>query len=45
MSDTTGLDFWNMICDSKGCELAGISFPIAGEEAECGGCGAVFSRP
>ena len=45
MSDTTGLIFWELVCVTAGCELAGIRFPISGDEAQCGGCGATFTRP
>jgi hypothetical protein len=45
MSDTTNITFWYLICETDGCELAGISFPIEGEEVECGGCNTEYQKP
>lgn len=45
MSDTNNLVFWELVCEAAGCELAGIVFPIVDDQAQCGGCGAIFTRP
>ena len=45
MSDTTKIIFWYLVCEVEGCELAGISFPIQGEKAECGGCNNEYEKP
>jgi hypothetical protein len=45
MSEVVELNFWHLVCTTEGCELAGISFPISGEEAECGGCNTMYARP
>lgn len=45
MSEVVELSFWNLVCTTDGCELAGISFPITSEEAECGGCNTVYAKP
>ena len=45
MSKVVELNFWHLTCTTDGCELSGISFPISGEEAECGGCNTVYARP
>lgn len=44
MSDTNGIEFWYLICTVEGCELADVSYPIVGDEAECGGCNTVYQN-
>lgn len=39
--ETTG---WVFICDTEGCELAGIEYTAQSDEAECGGCGRIFTK-
>ena len=45
MSEVVEMNFWYMNCSTDGCELAGISFPISENEAECGGCNTVYFKP
>ena len=45
MSEVVETNFWHMVCSTDGCELAGISFPISENEAECGGCNTVYEKP
>lgn len=41
-TETTG---WVFVCDTEGCELAQIEYTAQSDEAECGGCGKIFTRP
>ncbi len=45
MSEAVEMNFWYMVCTTENCELANISFPIAENQAECGGCNTVYSKP
>ncbi len=45
MSQTVDIDFWYLICSIQDCELYGISFPIFENQAECGGCNAIYIKP
>jgi hypothetical protein len=37
---------WYMNCETEGCELAGIPFPVYDATSiECGGCNVVYEKP
>ncbi len=42
MSEQTNA--WAFICTTEGCELAGIEYTAQSDEAECGGCGRIFTK-
>lgn len=39
--ETTG---WTFVCTAEGCELKGIEYQAQSDQAECGGCGAIFTK-
>ena len=45
MTTETAPDIWSVSCTTADCELKNIQFPVTGDEAECGGCGEIFTRP
>ena len=39
------VDFWVMSCTTEGCPVQGDPYPTDGNEIECGGCNAVYTKP
>jgi hypothetical protein len=36
---------WQLVCTTENCELKNVTYEVESNEAECGGCNKVYTKP